>query len=356
MKSPHRFPYDWALKNGYPADGITATDYKVFGTFICGGGSTMGYKLAGLKHLGGVEIDVQMAKAYKQNHSPKYLYNEDIRLFNARQDLPKELFELDILDGSPPCSTFSTAGSREDAWGKEKMFKEGQAKQVLDDLVYVYCDTIVKLRPKVFVLENVTGIIKGNAKAYSKQIVQKMQTAGYAVQVFCLNAASMGVPQMRERVFFVGYDSKRFSLPPIKLAFNEPAILFSKIKDYEDRAEKNKTGPVYELWEKRIPSDMGLGDTAKRVLKKETYFSRCIFHENRPLSTITANNDSFLDDIYRHLNESELKKGGTFPSDYDFCGQNPGYMIGMSVPPVMTAQIAYQIRVQWLEKTRPASK
>jgi len=354
MKSPHRFPYDWALKNGYPADGITATDYKVFGTFICGGGSTMGYKLAGLKHLGGVEIDVQMAKAYKQNHSPKYLYNEDIRLFNARQDLPKELFELDILDGSPPCSTFSTAGSREDAWGKEKMFKEGQAKQVLDDLVYVYCDTIIKLRPKVFVLENVTGIIKGNAKAYSKQIVQKMQTAGYAVQVFCLNAASMGVPQMRERVFFVGYDSKRFSLPPIKLAFNEPAIPLSEIRDYEDRKEKNKEGAIYELWGASLPNDYDLATVSTRVKGKRAAFSHCLLNENSVINTITAANNNLLRDIYRHLNESELKKGGTYPSDYDFCGQNPAYMIGMSVPPVMTAQIAYQIRVQWLEKTRPA--
>ena len=122
--SKHKFPYKWYLKDGYPAKRITKHGLKVFGTFICGGGSTMGYKLAGFEHLGGVEIDKQVAKVYQLNHNPKYLFNEDIREFNKRTDLPEELFNLDLLDGSPPCSTFSMAGSREKAWGKEKQFRE----------------------------------------------------------------------------------------------------------------------------------------------------------------------------------------------------------------------------------------
>ena len=184
MSKGHLFPYKWNLADGYPAKGISKHGLKVFGTFICGGGSTMGYKLAGFNHLGGVEIDPPIADVYKTNHKPKHLYNLDIREFNKLIDLPTELFNLDILDGSPPCSTFSMAGSREKAWGKEKVFREGQAKQSLDDLVFVYCDTIIKLQPKVFLLENVKGIIQGNAKVYSKNIVNKMTDAGYKVQDF----------------------------------------------------------------------------------------------------------------------------------------------------------------------------
>ena len=146
---------------------LLKNNYNVFGTFICGGGSTMGYKLAGFNHLGGVEIDPPIADVYKTNHNPKYLYLQDIRDFNKRNDLPIELYSLDILDGSPPCSTFSMAGSREKGWGKEKVFREGQTMQTLDDLVFVYCDTIIKLQPKVFLLENVKGIIQGN-KTYAK--------------------------------------------------------------------------------------------------------------------------------------------------------------------------------------------
>ena len=113
------FPYQWLLKDGYPAIGVKYHGLKVFGTFICGGGSSMGYKLAGYHHLGGVELDVPVASVYKENHHPDYLFVEDIRQFNERNDLPEELYHLDILDGSPPCSTFSICGEREKAWGKE---------------------------------------------------------------------------------------------------------------------------------------------------------------------------------------------------------------------------------------------
>jgi DNA (cytosine-5)-methyltransferase 1 len=66
----HLLPYKWNLSDGYPAKGITKNNYNVFGTFICGGGSTMGYKLAGFNHFGGVEIDPKVADIYKTNHKP----------------------------------------------------------------------------------------------------------------------------------------------------------------------------------------------------------------------------------------------------------------------------------------------
>ena len=105
-----------------------------------------------------------MAKAYQKNHQPKHFFLEDIRDFNLRGNLPEELFDLDILDGSPPCSTFSMSGHRELTRGKEKIFKEGQKKQVLDELVFVLCDTVEKLLPKVVIMENVPGLIAGKAK------------------------------------------------------------------------------------------------------------------------------------------------------------------------------------------------
>src|SRR3982750_583391 len=96
VRSGHKFPYRWNLSEGYPARQIESNGLKVFGTFLCGGGSTMGYKLAGYGHLGGVEIDPRVAKVYRTNHRPTYLFNEDLRVFNERGDLPDELFHLDI--------------------------------------------------------------------------------------------------------------------------------------------------------------------------------------------------------------------------------------------------------------------
>ena len=145
----HKFPYKWRLADGFPAKGIEQNTLNVFGTFICGGGSTMGYKLAGYNHLGGVEIDPPIADIYSTNHKPKYLYNIDIRDFITKKEIPDELFNLDILDGSPPCSTFSMAGSRESAWGKKKKFREGQTEQTLDDLFFEFIKLADLLKPKL---------------------------------------------------------------------------------------------------------------------------------------------------------------------------------------------------------------
>ena len=348
----HKFPYKWNIADGYPAKGIEKNNLNVFGTFICGGGSTMGYKLAGFNHLGGVEIDPQIADVYKENHNPKYLFLQDIRDFNKRTDLPIELYSLDLLDGSPPCSTFSMAGSREKAWNKEKVFREGQAKQTLDDLVFVYCDTIIKLQPKVFLLENVKGIIQGNAKVYSKAIVQKMTKAGYTVQVFCLNAASMGVPQKRERVFFIGHKNE-FKLPKLKLEFNEPEIKFGEYrttagKDYS-HTERGK------LMGHRIKTDKCINDINQRLYNKNSGFNAMIWHDEEICSTITAGETNWRYFDGMACSDEDYILTGSFPLDYDFKTNSESgakYMIGMSVPPVMTAQISHQIYLQWLSKIK----
>ena len=347
--SKHLFPYKWYLKDGYPSANITKNNYNVFGTFICGGGSTMGYKLAGFNHLGGVEIDPPIADIYKTNHSPKHLYNLDIREFNKLTDLPKELFSLDILDGSPPCSTFSMAGSREKAWGKEKQFREGQAVQTLDDLVFVFCDTIIKLQPKVFLLENVKGIIQGNAKVYSKNIVKKMTDAGYNVQVFCLNAASMGVPQKRERVFFIGH-KKEYNLPKLKLEFSEVAVTF---KDFDlGNIERKKITSSYHFKLMRFVTNTGVLQTEKASINGKigaVGFGYCVLDNATP-NTVTSGCEIFYKDKKHFVVNNEIKMIGSYPLDYNFKTIEPKYLIGMSVPPVMTAQIANQIKLQWLDK------
>lgn len=153
----HKFPYNWNLKDA----NFTKDKGKVFSCFACGGGSTMGYKLAGFDVIGHNDIDKKMIEVYKANHNPKYSFLESITTFAKRKDLPKELYELDILDGSPPCSSFSMAGNREKDWGKEKVFREGQAEQILDTLFFDFIDLAKELQPKVVVAENVKGLLMG---------------------------------------------------------------------------------------------------------------------------------------------------------------------------------------------------
>jgi DNA (cytosine-5)-methyltransferase 1 len=342
----HLFNYKWYLKDGYPAPNITKNNYNVFGTFVCGGGSTMGYKLAGFNHLGGVEIDKRIADVYKENHKPKYFYNADIRDFNKLNDLPNELYNLDLLDGSPPCSSFSMAGNREKDWGKSKQFKEGQKLQVLDDLVFVYCETILKLKPKVFLLENVKGLIQGNAKLYVKQIVNKL-SKDYNVQIFLLNSASMGVPQKRERVFFIGH-KKEFNLPKLKLEFNEPNITFDKISEIDAKVTPELRDSIKDYYD-----ILQEGENVAKYHPKGNHFGAVKINYNKVCPTILADTGGSLlihPKEKRYLSNKEYMQIGTYPLDYNFKEIKPKYLIGMSVPPVMTAQIANQIKIQWLQK------
>lgn len=308
----------------------------------------MGYKLAGCTHLGGVEIDERVAKIYKENLHPEYLYVEDLRLFNQRDDLPEELYGLDILDGSPPCSTFSMAGNRERAWNREKRFAEGQALQTLDDLVFVYCDTIAKLRPKTFILENVKGLALGNAKSYLRRIYDRINAIGYDCQAFILNAASMGVPQIRERTIMVRR-RKDLGLKPISLDFREPPIYFGEIIDRTDKTETLK-GEMRAAWDAWRVCDRLLSQTNIRTKGKWTGYTTCWITEDRVANTLTTG-QHLLTSIPRDLNEKELLDIGTFPQDYRYKGKTQlRFLTGMSVPPVMMAQIAHQMAEQFFNK------
>lgn len=305
----------------------------------------MGYKLAGFDHLGGVEIDPQVAAVYKANHKPLHLFTEDIRDFVKRPDLPPELFKLDLLDGSPPCSSFSMAGNREKDWGKEKVFREGQAKQRLDDLFFDYIALAKRLQPKVVIAENVKGMLNGNAKAYVKRIKAEFEAAGYVVQLFLLNAASMGVPQKRERVFFI-CQRKDMGWPRLVLNFREKAIPFGEIDEGSVKRKPIRDG--IKDYYKQTP----MGKSVSTVHPKGMYFGTYKQHPNLVSSTIIADSGGGImlhhsEDGY--LTDNEYKLIGSYPLDYNFQTIEPKYLIGMSVPPVMTAQIAHQVYLQWLK-------
>lgn len=355
----HKFPYRWTL-----ADAVFTKDKgKVFSCFACGGGSTMGYKLAGFDVVGCNEIDPKMMEAYKANHHPKFTFLEPIQTFKLRKDLPRELYELDILDGSPPCSSFSMAGNREKDWGKEKKFREGQALQVLDNLFFDFIDLAKELQPKIVVAENVKGLLQGGAKSYVRQIYRDFDLAGYYCQHFLLDASKMGVPQRRERVFFIALRKdlaapflKQVDLfciqPELKMEFKEKEILFGEYRD-EIGIEDTETERG-KLMEFRIKSDKCCSDINERIYGKFSGFNAMIRHDDEVCGTITSGETDRRYFDGKILTENDLKLTGTFPLDYNFCNDSSKsivkYFIGMSVPPVMVAQIATEIWNQWLSK------
>jgi DNA (cytosine-5)-methyltransferase 1 len=352
MQQTHKFPYEWTLKDS----NFTKDKGTVFSCFACGGGSTMGYKLAGFDVIGCNEIDPKMIEAYKINHKPKYAFLEPIQTFKNRKDLPKELYNLDILDGSPPCSSFSMAGNREKDWGKEKKFREGQTEQVLDNLFFDFIDLAKELQPKVVVAENVSGLMMGTAKDYVKRIYTAFKDAGYQLRIepYLLDASKMGVPQRRKRVFFIALRNDLSNLfmeqvdmfqtaPKLDLEFNEAKIPFKQIQESNvDRIRLPKS--YLKHWNNTDYTGRAKAESGNTF----GFFYKAV--KNLPLATITSAGSYAIEDLPELLTDSEFSKCGSYPLDYNHLKNKPQYLIGMSVPPVMTAQIADRIYDQWISK------
>jgi DNA (cytosine-5)-methyltransferase 1 len=240
------------------------------------------------------------------------------------------------------------AGNREKDWGKTKVFREGQAEQRLDDLFFDYIKLAKKLQPKVVIAENVKGLIQGNAKAYVHRIKKEFETAGYKVQLFLLNAASIGVPQKRERVFFI-CQRNNLNFPKLELKFNEKAILFKDIEPIKGKEIKKNT-QHFEYWNLMISTDKDFCDINKRLKRKPNGFGKHFLQMNYTPGTIVSGDSYFMGSNKNEVSNVDLCKIGTYPLDYNFKKIDPKYLIGMSVPPVMTAQIATEIYNQWFDK------
>lgn len=338
----NRFSWKWYLK-----DIKIDKPVKVFTTFSCGGGSSMGYKRAGFEVIGNVEIDPKINKMYCKNHHPKYNFNMDLRKFNELEELPDELIGIDILDGSPPCTTFSMAGQRDKSWGKKKKFREGQAEQTLDDLFFVFLDTVAKLQPKIVIAENVVGLVTGKAKGYVNQIITKFKELGYDVQIFNLNSAFMDVPQARHRVFFIANNQK---YPKLKLNFNYDPIPFGEVRS-ENGIAITEDALFNKMMQEAKPTDRKIGNIAERMTgDKSKYYTAMILQDNLVAPTITSGGSVIRFFDKKRCSDEDFTNIQSFPQDYDYCGNNVQYVTGMSVPPNMMANIAQEVYDQWLKR------
>ena len=330
--------WKWSFKDYPPKNGL-----KVFSCFACGGGATKGYKLAGCDVVGCCEIDKRMNDAYVRNHNPRFNYLMDIRDFNKLDDLPQELYELDILDGSPPCSTFSMLGKREKAWGVEMKFKEGQKLQTLDDLPFVMIDTVDKLKPKVVIIENVEGLLLGNAWEYVKEIHTRLRKIGYSVRMELLKGEDMGVPQTRHRVFIIA-TRLDFDLQTVDLRFFYAPVFYGEFKDNKGEKVGGKMG---EALSQAIETDRDFSDIYKRIEGKDKGFGHRLVHNNEIMPTVLAGHRDLYDFENRtRVSTSDIICAQTFPQDYDFGEKKYStveYLCGMSVPPLMIKRIVTRL-------------
>jgi len=226
--------------------------YNVISTFSGCGGSSLGYKMAGYKVLWANEFIPAAQECYKVNHPTTFLNIKDIRKVQP-EDILKEINyqEVDILDGSPPCASFSMAGKREKLWGKEKKYSD--TTQRVDDLFFEYIRIVKGVQPKIFIAENVAGLTMGVAKnilgsnqfdMFNDQkdtILYQLENAGYKVDYMILNAKYFGVPQNRERIFIIGF-RKDLNINE----FDYPKSVKKKIA-FEDIKEEKEVSVKYYL-------------------------------------------------------------------------------------------------------------
>lgn len=310
----------------------------------------MGYKLAGYDVIGNLEVDGKINAVYQKNLNPRLSYTMDIRDFVKMDDLPSELFDLDILDGSPPCTVFTELKTdRERHWGKAECYKEGGIVQRLDDLFFWFIRLAEKLKPKVVIAENVPGLLEGSAKTIFYQILDAFYDAGYIPEYFLVNARKCGVPQERERVIFVA-QRKDFRKHGVVFDFHENGPKFGEIRAEKGGGRPKEGTLVRYLVDRRQPGDMSLAEVKERLGMKRSMYTVNILYDDLVAPCVCAGNQG--SDIRNcdgeRCSATDYRRMQTFPEDYDFCGRNRKYILGMSVPPIMMSKIAEEVYKQIL--------
>lgn len=339
-RQKNHFGYEWYLKD-LPKPKENAC--KVFGTFVSCGGTSLGAKLAGFNHLGGVEISEKIAAVYKKNLNPKYLFVEDIREFKKRaikKEIPDELYNLDILEGSPPCTTFSTCGEKQEAFGKLKTFAEGGKLQTLDDLVFEYAELACILKPKVLFFENVAGFKASYSKNHYDKVIEIL-SRGFYLNEYLLDAKYMGLPQSRTR-FFIIATRKDLGFLSLNLNYDEPIVPFSEFAEFAPISNLLKNEDKLRAFIESYK----LGRKAPFIRKDDSFFT-----QDEPLPCLTNKDSGWSVEYFRRPTHRERVLASSFPLDYDFKNKtNMIYGTGMCVAPLVAANIFYEIKTQVLEK------
>ena len=188
--------------------------FSVISTFAGGGGSSTGYRLAGGKILAINEFVAEARETYRANYPSTPIIPDDIKKLSGADILEVAgvpVGELDLLDGSPPCSAFSiagrgfthNAGSHKAGYGKSKHYSDEQNVENIEDLFFEFLRVAKEIQPKVIIGENVKGLTIGEAKEYYHRIINEFEKIGYDVCSKVLNAKHFGVAQSRTRTIFI---------------------------------------------------------------------------------------------------------------------------------------------------------
>jgi DNA (cytosine-5)-methyltransferase 1 len=308
--------------------------------------------MAGANVLAANEFVDLAADTYSKNWPETIMIRDDIRSLNPL-DVLKQVFlsvgELDILDGSPPCCNFSVAGKCSKGWGIKKKYSDNKTVKNIEDLFFEYIRFVEVIKPKVFIAENVKGLVIGNSKGYFNDILKGLKAAGYHVEVRLINSAYLGVPQVRERVIFIGVRNDIMKKSFIGKLHPKPINKFISLKEAFESLEYDKNEVEYlsekiknySVYSYLLNTEIGKWYDDK----KSNYYSLAKADPNLPSYTITATMGIDKACIKhwdnRPFTRGELKRIQSLPDDYELLGSyaQQAERIGRMVPPLVSKAI-----------------
>lgn len=361
--------------------------YKVIDLFAGVGGLSYGFAHdEDFSILAANEILEPMARAYSINHPGVKMYHKDIKDFSfmdLERDLNVKKGDIDLVVGGPPCQAYSTVGKRLADDPRAKLFQE-------------YFRILNEVRPKIFVYENVKGLLSMQGGNLIKQIKSLFESIGYNVQMQLLNAADYGAPQIRERIILVGtldgyvfnypkpthYDPSAYAnpkrglkpyvtlgealgdLPSINSGESsedyacEPQNEYQelmrkdapeKIADHETSKNNDKMIAIM----KALPDGGSPKDIAEELRPKSGFANTyCRLWWDRPSTTITRNlgcpssSRCIHPKDARPLTTREGARLQGFPDNYVFCGSRADkhLQIGNAVPTFLSIAIKNSVK------------
>ena len=328
--------------------------YTAVSTFSGGGGSSIGLKLAGFHIPYAVEFIKHAKETYELNHPKTYVDGRDIRKITGKDILKKinvEKYELDLLEGSPPCASFSNCGMGQAGWNKVKTYSD--TKQRVDDLFFEFTRLCDEIKPKMTICENVSALATGNNKGYLKLIIKEFKKIGYDIKLFNVDCSLLDVPQTRKRLIFIGIrDDLNITFTPPKPNNYRYSIddIFDDFENHvptEDYHLYGKDTKFYEAQEYCIKHHISSVSKAKKELygKGASFNYRVLFKED-VAPTLVQGTEHMHGYQMRSISIDEAKRIQTFPEDYKLTGgfQKQWERIGRSVPPRVYEKFGLQIK------------
>lgn len=300
---------------------------KVLDLFAGCGGLSLGFEAAGFETFG-VEMVPSAVDTYNKNMKGNCV--------EAMLNVGFEYPDADIIIGGPPCQPFSVRG-------KQMGIKDAR------DGFPIFIDAVNRLRPKVFLFENVRNLMYSH-KWYLDLIIDELRDLGYLVDYRCLNAVNYGVPQNRERIIVVGHKSK----------FRYPLIETKRVTVGE---------AIGDTMNKIVEGCHFLTPSQDKYIAEYEKKSDCInprdLYSDRPARTITCRNLAgatsdmqrvkLSDNRRRRIVPREAARLQSFPDWFEFCGNETQQFtqIGNAVPPLLAYKIALCVKKTFYESELP---